>query len=84
MSDEKAGPTGKFPRGQITEDDKGELAISFRVSAGMNNQAVIIMDFGAETSWIGLEPDMIDGLCETLQSAKRQALRLQAKYGASS
>lgn len=79
--DEKSGPTGKFPRGQATENDQGELSISFKVGIGMNNQTVIVMDFGASTSWIGLEPDMIDGLCETLQRAKRQALEMQPKQG---
>lgn len=83
MSD-KPGPTGEFPRGQATENDEGELAISFKVGMGMNNQAVIVMDFGASTSWIGLEPDIIDKLCETLQRAKRQALELQAKQGSPS
>lgn len=82
--DKKSGPTGEFPRGQATENDEGELAISFKVGIGMNNQAVIVMDFGASTSWIGLEPDMIDGLCETLQRAKRQALEMQAKQGSPS
>jgi len=80
MSD-KPGPTGEFPRGRATENDEGELAISFKVGMGMNSQAVIVMDFGASTSWIALEPDMIDGLCETLQRAKRQALELQAEHG---
>jgi len=81
MSDEKAGPTGKFLRGKAIEKDEDKLSISFKLGIGKNNQAIIIMDFGVPASWIGLEPDMIDNLCETLQRAKGQALELQIKHG---
>lgn len=79
MSQETPGPTGKFPRGKAIECDEGELAIGFRVGVGLGGEAVVIMDFGKSTSWIGLEPDMIDQLCGLLQQAKKQALELGQK-----
>lgn len=79
MTDDKPGPTGQFPRGKALEDDSGELALTFKVGVGLNGIAVIIMDFGKNLSWIGLEADLIDELCETLQNAKKSALALSAK-----
>lgn len=70
------GPTGQFPKGKVIPEDEGELAINFRIGIGLNNDAVVVMEFGKEISWIGLEPDMVDGLCAQLQTSKKQALEL--------
>ena len=46
----KLGPTGNFPRGKLNAEDEGGLAIA----VGKNPDGVIIMDFGKEVGWIGL------------------------------
>ncbi len=48
------GATGKFPKGQISEDDQGEL----KVAMGVNlEHKRIMIDFGKEVSWLGLGAD---------------------------
>jgi hypothetical protein len=45
------GATGEFPKGQISEDDQGEL----KVALGINKEHKRIMiDFGKSISWLGL------------------------------
>lgn len=44
------GATGKFPRGKITENDEGELKIAIGVKDN-----TIIVDFGKQVCWLGLD-----------------------------
>lgn len=48
---ERPGPTGRFPRGQITPQDEGELRLAVAHADG-----VVIIDFGKPVSWLGFAP----------------------------
>ena len=52
MKKSKPGPTGRFPKGKIRDDDDGELAIAITVA---DNK--LIIDFGKEVRWIGLDKE---------------------------
>lgn len=45
------GPTGKFPQGQLTEHDMGELAMAIYPSKGK-----VILKFGTVVEWLGFSP----------------------------
>lgn len=45
------GPTGRFPDGQIGDDDEGELAAALGVKRGR-----VVIDFGKPVSWLSLPP----------------------------
>lgn len=60
------GPTGKFPRGKLTERDEGET----RIAIGSSNGAVV-MDFGKPTAWIGFTPEQADEIAESLREHAR-------------
>jgi hypothetical protein len=42
------GPTGKYPDGQLNEDDQGQI----RIAIGQQNGKVV-MSFGRPIAWIG-------------------------------
>ena len=46
------GPTGKFPRGKFNASDEGELRLAVFV-----RDKTLIIDFGTQTTWIGLDAD---------------------------
>lgn len=76
---DKPGPTGEFSRGMATPDDEGDLNIRFDIKMGMNGTPIIVMSFGKDVGWVGLEPDGIDGICEVMQRMKKQALEMAKK-----
>jgi len=46
------GATGEFPKGKLNEDDQGEL----KLVVGINkDHKRIIVDFGKEIAWLGLD-----------------------------
>ena len=45
------GPTGRFPQGKLTKQDKGEIALKI----GRLDDKIII-EFGTALTWIGLMP----------------------------
>lgn len=55
------GPTGDFPRGKFSADDDGALTI-----AVAHKDNTVIIRFGTEVSWIGLDADGAIGLAEVL------------------
>ena len=59
--DHRVGPTGQFPRGKLTEQDRGEIGI--RVAAV---NGTVVIDFGKPTSWIGFPPSDARKLAESL------------------
>ena len=70
MKNIKLGPTGNFPRGKLNAEDEGGLAIAL----GKNPDGVIIMDFGKEVGWIGLNQATAINIARsilTLAGAKR-------------
>lgn len=48
------GATGEYPKGQISKDDQGELKMAMSVN---EEHKRIMIDFGKEVSWLGLEAD---------------------------
>lgn len=62
------GPTGDFPDGQLGPDDAGALALSVGVVEGR-----IVVDFGKDVRWLGLEPAQAYGLAQALLEAARRA-----------
>lgn len=59
----KAGPTGRFPMGKISEDDHGELVIGVKHDPATG---LVIVNFGALVSWIGLPPEGAIAFAEAL------------------
>jgi hypothetical protein len=57
----KLGATGRFPEGQLTDSDEGE--IQFRV--GVIERKVVI-DFGQEVVWVGMNAEQARGLARML------------------
>jgi hypothetical protein len=47
----KPGKTGQFPRGRIDATDDGELRMAIAADHG---NAIVRIDFGTPTAWIGL------------------------------
>jgi len=44
------GPTGDFPEGKVNDDDEGALVMGMTIMDG-----VIVLHFGTQISWIGLD-----------------------------
>jgi hypothetical protein len=55
------GATGRFPQGQLTERDEGEIA--FRV--GVIDRKVVL-DFGQEVVWMGMDAAQARSLARAL------------------
>lgn len=68
---ERLGKTGKFPEGQYTNDDEGE--IQFGVAADRANRKVIV-DFGTPVAWMGMTPEQARELGLLLQQKAAEAL----------
>lgn len=47
----KIGATGRFPRGHADASDEGELRMAITADYG---QAIVRLNFGTPTAWIGL------------------------------
>lgn len=52
MSEDKAGPTGEFPRGKMNDADQGELKIAIGIDWSTK---LIVMNFGAPVTWLALD-----------------------------
>ncbi len=61
---EQIGATGNFPNGKLSETDEGEIAIAV---IALPEQGTVIINFGKEVSWIGMNADQADGLAELLK-----------------
>ena len=60
------GGTGKFPKGKLNEDDQGEL----KIAMGINREhKKIMIDFGKEIAWMGLEAEEARAFAEGLIDA---------------
>ena len=59
------GPTGKFPKRKINEDDKGELKVAIMTNHEKN---VVVIEFGTTLSWVGLTTDIARAMGEQLIS----------------
>lgn len=62
------GPTGEFPDGQWDPTDEGELAIGITTAKGK-----VVINFGTEVRWLGLQPQEAVDLAEKLIESARKA-----------
>jgi len=62
MAEEKPGPTGNFPSGQMNDDDEGEI----RIGVGVSDTGEVVMQFGKMIKWLGFEPGDARALAESL------------------
>ncbi len=53
MMNDKPGPTGKFPDGKLTSDDRGELQVGMR----SDDKGNVIISFGTPVEWVALPAD---------------------------
>lgn len=58
---ELVGPTGEFPLGKYTPDDRGEIRVAI---AADPEQQKVIMNFGVPTAWIAFTPEQARQLAE--------------------
>jgi len=56
------GATGEFPQGKLTASDKGELGIKVFHVPGK-----IVVEFGAQITWIGMDPEQARSLADSLR-----------------
>ena len=63
MGKPKLGATNTFPRGKLNQHDEGEL----RIAVGMQDKTIVI-DFGKEVAWVGLDKDTAMALADSLIS----------------
>lgn len=61
MKKPKLGATGDFPRGKLNEGDEGALQI-----AVYEQDKTIIIDFGKEVAWIGMDKATAKALANTI------------------
>lgn len=61
MSKPKLGATNSFPRGKLNQHDEGGL----RIAVGMKDKTIVI-DFGKEVAWLGLDKDTALALADSL------------------
>jgi hypothetical protein len=64
------GATGKFPEGQLCDDDEGEIC--FQIGS---NGAKVVMDFGKPTAWIGMNPQQAGDVASSLIEHARKAAK---------
>lgn len=60
----RPGPTGRFPKGKLNDDDEGELL--FMIGKENGN---VVLDFGKPVTWLGLPPEDAVSLAEALVQA---------------
>ena len=65
------GPTGRFPDGKIRKDDNGEIEIRIGTDA---KKEIVILDFGAQVSWLGFKPEQAVGLASGIIQKARELL----------
>jgi len=68
MGTPRIGPTGEFPHGAISEEDRGELAVMVYSKGGR-----IITDFGTTLSFLAMRPIEAIGYARVLMQKARDA-----------
>lgn len=56
------GATGEFPQGKLNKSDEGELRMAIYVE-----NSKIVINFGKDLSWLGLDKDTALALAENLK-----------------
>ena len=62
------GATGEFPQGKIAKDDEGEIAFAIGHRTGK-----VLIEFGKEVAWIGMDPLQVIALANSLIAHARKA-----------
>lgn len=75
-SEDELGPTGRFPKGKLSVDDKGELAVGLAID---EKKGTIIMDFGVPIKWIGMSPEEAMVLADALINLAHTLNELKGK-----
>lgn len=55
------GPTGDYPRGKLSPDDKGGLNI-----AVTHRDGAVIINFGTPVEWFGMPPEQAIDFAKTI------------------
>ena len=63
----KFGATGTFSRGKMHASDEGDLRIGIT-----HTQSEVVINFGKEVAWIGLEPDLAEALANLILDHAKQ------------
>lgn len=61
IEDLKLGATGKYPNGQLNDEDEGELRIGVTVDGD-----TVLIAFGTALKWCAFPPETAIALAETL------------------
>jgi hypothetical protein len=69
MSDEKIGPTGKFPDGKLGEEDCGEINVGIDVRDGR-----VVVTFGAPIYLLWMSPEEAISFGEAIIRVGRKAI----------
>lgn len=64
------GPLGSHSHGMLNQQDEGDLAVLFKIERGL-----VVMEFGKEISWIGLEPYKARQFADMLNQKAEEAER---------
>ena len=71
---EHIGPTGKFPEGKLTSHDEGEIGF-----AVFHKDGKVIIDFGSQVSWLGMNPNQAIEIGNSLIKHGRKARKENQK-----
>ena len=59
---QKLGATGQFPRGKLTDEDEGEIALAVTV-----DKNTLIIDFGKSVKWFGMSKEQAHQLADLIR-----------------
>lgn len=63
----KTGPTGNYPDGKMTEDDRGEVCLQIGRA-----DSYVMIEFGCEMSWMAMHPQQAREMgCRLIEWAAR-------------
>src|SRR5262247_2169403 len=66
--EEGLGGTGKFPKGQLTPQDEGELKLAIG-----HHEGKVVVNFGTAVTWFALDPAQARALAELLRQHSDRA-----------
>ena len=67
---EPLGATKRFPEGKLTEMDEGEIKFAVGIDQGK-----IVIEFGQQVTWMGMNPDQAHDLGRLLIKKAQRARR---------
>jgi len=68
MANEKPGPTGDFPEGQLSPMDEGGLMIALSIYAGN-----VKIDFGKPIAWFAMPPVTAENFAKRILAKAEEA-----------